>query len=89
MTDRSQPNRPSGGQAGNQNARRHGWTSRHNPTTDDELTQALAEAARQGDDATVDRVARALAWRGHKEASRVARRLARRLRKAAAQEPKP
>lgn len=88
MTDRQQPDRPSGGQPGNQNSRRHGWTSRHHPASDEQLAQALAEAARQGDDVTVDHVARALTWRGQREAARLARRLARRIRKAA-KEPTP
>lgn len=68
-----------GAQPGNQNARSHGWFSKHDPAAPDQLQAAAKDALRRKDAAALRRVARAYAVQGDKATAKHLRQLATRL----------
>ncbi len=67
------PDRSDGGQPGNQNARRHGWTSRTHPTPIADILAAADAAVARGDLATLRKAERALRFRNANEEAHAVR----------------
>jgi hypothetical protein len=60
-----------GAPSGNQNARRHGWTSAKHPVPIEEILAAADTAAAKGDLDVMRKAVRALHWHGEHESARL------------------